>query len=275
MLLALAVSPLGGCLIPTPYGSDVDQRQLNDAAIRSLPAPASPERFRFVALSDSHDAYDELQQAVIAINRIPDVEFVVHAGDISEYGLAQEYEWTARALAGLRVPAFVVIGNHDAISNGKAVYRNLYGPFDFSFRFGAYKFVCFNSNALEFDGAAPDRAWLEAELSELQGARSAVLVTHQNPAAPDGPAGATDAAFYERLLENHPVALIVHGHLDERVLATWHRAPNLQLGTFSKTGRFSVIGISGAEVRVESCDASGCLPEESFDTGASADEAAR
>lgn len=122
---------LGGCLTPTPYGSDTERPQLNSTATQHLKTPHSAARFRFVALSDSHDAYDELGDAVTAINHMPDVDFVVHAGDVSDYGLAQEYEWNARALSGLRVPGFVVIGNHDAISNGKAVYRDLYGPFDF------------------------------------------------------------------------------------------------------------------------------------------------
>lgn len=146
---------LTGCMTPTPFGSNVEQHNLNGAAVRSLATPTSPERLRFVALGDTHDAYDELWDAVAAINRLPDVSFVVHTGDVSSYGLAQEYEWSARALSGLRVPAFVVVGNHDAISSGKAVYQELYGAFDFSFRYGAFKVVCFNSNALEFDGAAP------------------------------------------------------------------------------------------------------------------------
>ncbi|HVY32272.1 MAG TPA: metallophosphoesterase [Polyangiaceae bacterium] len=262
---------LTGCMTPTPFGSDVDQHELNTTASQRLKTPRSADSIRFVALGDSHDAYDELWEAVAVINRIADLDFVVHAGDISDYGLAQEYQWSARALSGLRVPAFVVIGNHDAISNGKAVYRDLYGPFDFSFRYGAYKFVCFNSNSLEFDGGAPDRAWLETQLADLQGAEWAVLVTHQNPEAPDELAGSEDSAFYERLLLTYPIALIVHGHLDDFELGEWHQVPNLQLGTFRKTHEFSIVSLSSGQVSEELCDANGCLSQ-SLERETSTDE---
>jgi hypothetical protein len=263
---------LGGCMTPTPFGDDVDEHQLNRAAIRSLQGPPSSERFRFVALGDSHDAYDELSQAVTVINRLPDVGFVAHAGDVSQYGLAQEYEWNARALSGLRIPALVAIGNHDAISNGPAVYRELYGPFDFSFRYGKYKLVFFNSNALEFDGAAPDRAWLEGALSDLEGASSAILVTHQNLEAPDVRAGSDDAAFYEHLVTSYPISLVVHGHLDAFELSAWHQVPKLQLGTFRKTYQFSVVSISESQVDVDLCDTTGCLPTRSLELGTQARE---
>lgn len=265
MVLTLAGSALSGCMTPTPYGADVDEQQLNKVASQNLQKPRSPERLRFVALGDSHDAYDELWDTVGAINQLPDVDFVVHAGDISDYGLAQEYEWSGRALSGLRVPAFVVIGNHDAISNGKAIYRKLYGPFDFSLRYGAYKLVFFNSNALEFDRAAPNRTWLATELSDLQGATSVVLVTHQNPAAPDVPAGSDDAAFYEHLVAAYPISLIVHGHLDDFELAAWQQVPKLQLGTFRKSHQFSLVSLSGGQLSVQLCDASGCVPGPSFE----------
>ncbi len=82
-------SSLLACMTPTPFGADVDNHALNASALRSLGAPRSPERIRFVALGDSHDAYDELWEATAAINRVADVDFVVHAGDVSDSGLAQ------------------------------------------------------------------------------------------------------------------------------------------------------------------------------------------
>lgn len=249
---------LGACMTPTPFGSDVDQRGLNAAALERLNDPSSSDRLTFVALGDSHDAYDELLDAVEAINRMPDVSFVVHTGDVSNYGLRQEFEWTERALSRLRVPALVVIGNHDALSDGKAVYRELFGPFDFSLRWGAYKFVFFNSNALEFPGAAPDRTWLAAELADLEGADFTVLVTHQNPRRPDGPSRPSDAAFYEQLVRANRPSLIVHGHLTHFELETWHQVPRLQLGTFKDVHQFTLVRLSQGQVEIELCGSDGC-----------------
>jgi len=258
---------LSGCMTPTPFGSDVDQHGLNAAALRRLSTKDPSERLRFVALGDTHDAYDELLDAVDAINRLPDVDFVVHAGDVSDYGLRQEFEWTERALSGLRVPVLVVIGNHDALSDGKAVYRELFGPFDFSLRRGAYKFVFFNSNALEFPRTAPNRPWLEAELSDLEGADSAVLVTHQDLRHPDAPSGSDDATFYDQLVRSHPVSLIAHGHLTHFAFEAWHQVARLQLGTFRNTHQFTIITLSDGLVEAQLCVAAECAVQSapSFD----------
>lgn len=97
-------------------------------------------------------------------------------------------------------------------------------------------------------------------------------MTHQDPKVPDVPAGSRDAAFYEHLLTSYRISLVVHGHLDAFELAMWHQVPKLQLGTFSKNRQFSLVSLSEGQLGVELCDADGCLPRQSVESGASADE---
>lgn len=185
---------------------------------------------------------------------------MIHVGDSTNLGLLQEFEWTQRALSRLRVPALVAIGNHDALSSGKAVYSQLYGPFDFAFVYKSTKFVVLNSNSLEFPGSAPNRAWLDAQLSDLEGANSALLVTHQDPRAPAETPGTNGAAFYDAMLRDHAVSLVVHGHLDDFELDTWLGVPVLQCSTFRRTSLYTVVTVKDGLLSFEVCRFGDCRP---------------
>lgn len=80
----------------------------------------------FVQLSDSHLGpthdysyyghcpYRTLARAIDLINAMPQLpDFVVHTGDLSNDGSAESYELAAGLLGRLRVPLYLVNGNHD------------------------------------------------------------------------------------------------------------------------------------------------------------------
>jgi predicted phosphodiesterase len=86
--------------------------------------------FAFAVLADSHinrmtsDDYRYIKAMTISrqilanivgdINRhTPPVDFVVHLGDITESGTAQEFNWTAAIMDSLNCPLYPVVGNHD------------------------------------------------------------------------------------------------------------------------------------------------------------------
>ena len=98
--------------------------------------------FRFAVLADSHSDYDDLADAVASLNADSTLDFVILAGDFTQYGLLKEYEWFRVIMDRLSIPYVTVIGNHDAQANGEAVYRSVFGPLDYAFTFGGVRFVC-------------------------------------------------------------------------------------------------------------------------------------
>lgn len=67
------------------------------------------ESVKVAVIGDSHRWYDELRYFVKTVNRRGDIDFVIHDGDLSEYGYTQEFTWARDYLSDLNVPyvAFV------------------------------------------------------------------------------------------------------------------------------------------------------------------------
>lgn len=251
------------CLTATPFHDDLDvEGDVNARAIqRILQEPPTPD-FKFVAIGDTHDAYDATAQAVRAINRRDDIRFVLHAGDLTDLSLSTEFERIHEVLRELNVPYVAVIGNHDAIATGPELYDELYGARDFSFRFGALKFIVFNSNALEFPGKAPNGAWLRDEHADLKPGERAIWLTHQDVSAPDGENKREAKALYAELLREEPVSLVVHGHLEEYELTNYQTSTVLQCGTFQAVFTYTVVSVFGYGERLEfeKCVDDECTP---------------
>ena len=51
------------------------------------------DTLRFVLMGDSQRWYDETEAFVKALNNRDDVDFVIHGGDISDFGLTKEFLW--------------------------------------------------------------------------------------------------------------------------------------------------------------------------------------
>ena len=79
----------------------------------------------------------------------------------------KEYEWSRDILLGLKHPFVALIGNHDFLGTGDQTFKEMYGKFDFSFIAGRVKFICLNTNAVEYDylAAVPNFDFLEEQLS--------------------------------------------------------------------------------------------------------------
>ena len=62
----------------------------------------------------------------------------------------------------------VLLGNHDCLGTGEETYRAIFGDPNFSFIAGRVKFVCLNTNAIEFDYSRPipDFEFLAAQIRD-------------------------------------------------------------------------------------------------------------
>lgn len=74
------------------------------------------ECFRFVMISDTQRWFDETEVAISTINACEDIDFVVHGGDLTDFGITDEFLWMRNLLCKLKVPHITVI----------ALYRRQY-----------------------------------------------------------------------------------------------------------------------------------------------------
>ena len=125
---------------------------------------------RFVTMGDSQRWYDETVDFVNSLNARDDIDFVIHSGDMSDFGLTDEFLWQRDIMNKLKVPYVTLIGNHDCLGTGEEAYRAIFGDPNFSFIAGRVKFVCLNTNAMEFDYSCPipDFTFMEKEITERQ-----------------------------------------------------------------------------------------------------------
>lgn len=161
----------------------------------------------FITISDSHDEFGELSQAVDKINELSGIDFAVHLGDFANKGLLKEYEMYSDIVSSVSVPLITCMGNHDYLSNGGSIYAQMFGDFNFSIEYGGVQFVFFDGTHFE-SGKQPDLEWLDQEMR--LSSSSKVILSHIPPWATDYSDDETEQ--FKILLESHPVLLAVHGH---------------------------------------------------------------
>ena len=139
---------------------------------------------RFAVMGDSQRWYDETEDFVNALNKRDDVDFVIHGGDMSDFGVTDEFLWQRDIMNRLRVPYVALIGNHDCLGTGEETYKAVFGPTNFSFIAGRVKFVCLNTNALEYDYSepVPDFSFMEQQIKERRDEfDKSVICMHARP----------------------------------------------------------------------------------------------
>ncbi|MCD7923985.1 MAG: metallophosphoesterase [Bacteroides sp.] len=130
---------------------------------------AGKKTFRFAMISDTQRWYDDTQDVVKAINARGDVDFVIHGGDQSNFGATKEFMWMRDIFGKFQMPYVCLLGNHDCLGTGKDAYHAIYGNANFAFTAGNVRFICLNTNALEYNYSepVPDFNFMENELKNL------------------------------------------------------------------------------------------------------------
>ena len=191
-------------------GKDKDVNLKNIDRIIDHPAN---DTIQIAFTGDTHNFFDELGFFVEKVNTMDAVNFVIHVGDIADFGLPKQYLWGNSFLSQLKVPYLVTIGNHDLVGNGMEAYMEMYGPLNFSFIYQSYKFIFLNTNSLEFqyNGLVPDLLWLEQQLLPSNEFNGVVLVFHLPPGMGFDPS--LEAGFYQTISKFNNVIVALHGHL--------------------------------------------------------------
>ncbi len=171
------------------------------------------DSLRFAVISDTQRWYDETALAVDDINRRK-VDFVLHLGDLTDFGLTREFEWMQRELARLQAPYVCLLGNHDCLGTGPDVFREMYGDPNVSFTAGDTHFVCLNTNAFEYDYSIsiPDFAFIKADKSVLPDeVRRTVVAMHAAPGSDQFNNNVAEV-FHEKIQEYPSLQFCLSGH---------------------------------------------------------------
>ena len=81
------------------------------------------DTLRIAVISDTHQWYKDFIAEINDINKRDSIDFVIHLGDITDFGSTQEYNWAREKLQRLRYPYVVMQGNHDCLGTGNEVFR--------------------------------------------------------------------------------------------------------------------------------------------------------
>ncbi|AEK73424.1 metallophosphoesterase [Thermococcus sp. 4557] len=136
------------------------------------------------------------------INDEGDALFIIDGGDLVYRGavnewaaLLEEWKWNR--------PIFLAPGNHEYRGEGVNVYHMLFGPDNYAFDLGKYRYIFINDVENDYGLGDEVFAWLEGELEKAKEAgKRPVLVLHAPPIDPR-PEGdhAMNPADGKRLLE--------------------------------------------------------------------------
>lgn len=127
------------------------------------------DTLRFAFISDTQRHYDETEEAVELLNRTSDIDFLLHGGDFTDFGLSDEFYWMTKRLVKLRIPWVSVIGNHDFLGTGEHNYARIYGELNYSLNVGHVHIVCLNTNSREQEYLlpVPDFSFLEHDITSV------------------------------------------------------------------------------------------------------------
>lgn len=191
---------------------DEDEKNINGRNIARINAlkKAPDDTLRFVLTADTQGFYEENEKLVAHINQRRNLDFVLIGGDLTDFGLTKEFKLVHEDFKKLNVPYVAVVGNHDAVNNGKQAFAAMYGDYDVSFGAGNSKFILLNTNYLEFDKNAPDLDWLEKELQAAATYENVFVLSHIPPT--NNEFGAENKVRYGQLMNKYKVSYSLHGH---------------------------------------------------------------
>lgn len=177
-----------------------------------------------------------LRQAIATIGRLPQqADAVVITGDLTDFGRAAEYRHLRELLAPLRMPVYLMPGNHDDRDQlrqafAEHAYLGVSGFVQFSVAVGALQLIALDTvvpGASEGCLCAQRLQWLSEQLEANRG-RPIVIAMHHPPFQTlighmDAIGLLEGAAELEALVAQHPnVERVICGHL--------HRAIQVRFG---------------------------------------------
>lgn len=167
------------------------------------------DTFSFAFVTDNHYHYNNLEAIINDINKRNDILFVIFGGDIAHHGLLKEYQIFYNIMINLDKPYLTVIGNHDYMSNGEVIYKQMFGNYNYLFEFNQNKFILFDDVVWE-SNKYPDFDWLSMQLSDNNKFKQVFVIAHISPFSDQLDSNMEQT--YKTLMSDNNVQLSMHGH---------------------------------------------------------------
>ena len=216
---------------------DTDVKNLNANNISQIKNMSLSYPITIALISDTHNFYSQLRDTIDKIKSdTSPYDFLIHGGDITNAGLQKEFDYYHSLRNKLPIPAVHAIGNHDAITNGITIFRNIYGDFDFTFQIAQTHFIFFNNNNLEFGDKPINLDWLEARLSEAKAIVDAdgigqIIVVNHITYNDTTRYTSTQIQRYIQLITDYNATLSMNGHINNHSVHSNNGIEYLTIGS--------------------------------------------
>lgn len=154
-------------------------------------SPSYSQQYKFVWITDLHigspNAEIDLNAVVKSINANSEIQFVIASGDITEKGRNSELAEAKHILDKLKVPYYIVPGNHDTkwSESGTTKFSQLWGDDKFVFEIFGTKFIGLNSGIPWRGGgghfAPQDIVWFDSVITNTSSNKEIYFVSHHQP----------------------------------------------------------------------------------------------
>ena len=187
----------------------------NDEFNIKISSTIDQDDFSFVVIGDTQGRNDIFGMMVQDINANKPA-FVLHCGDMTASGQDYEFEDFLKVTENLTYPIFTTPGNHD-IKTNKRIYQSYFGPSDYSFEFGSWKFISLDSSEQKI--TQQQFTWLENQSRNISGNYkfNKILFTHVPSigylADSHGYFNSSDSKNFTKILETNEFRGCFAGHI--------------------------------------------------------------
>jgi 3',5'-cyclic AMP phosphodiesterase CpdA len=219
-------------------------------------AAYATEPFRFALFSDLHISTtnsipsEDLQNAVIDVNKLQNVDFVIISGDVSNLGDTLSLRMAKHMLQKLNMPYYIIPGNHDVkwYESGDTNFRAIFGDTKFVFIHNGIEFVGLTTAPLNRSGLGhiqqEDINWMKTILEKAGRKEPSFVVTHY-PLQTGDVDNWKDMA---NVLREYNVLAVLGGHYHRNVLLNYGGIPGIvsrsTLRAKDKVGGYSLFTVS-------------------------------
>lgn len=198
-------------------------------------AASATKPFRFALFSDLHitttnpQHSDDLQLAVIDVNALTGIDFVIISGDISDKGDTLSLRMAKQMLQKLNMPYYIIPGNHDVkwYQTGSVNFDAVFGDTKFDFTHNNIEFIGFTTAPLTKKGVGfiqpATIQWMKNVLQKAGTEKPVILVTHY-------PLQTGDVDNWEdiiNIVKKYRVQAILGGHYHRNVILNYKGIPGI------------------------------------------------